>query len=162
MDMQKLLIVLASLLLVGCAPLETAADSDATETPVEDIAAEFRRLRAAKGHFDGGDWNANLDQWMGLKHQLMIELGAHLGGGGHLGEGGYSDSEVVRLLDPPDAVAREGDGLFDRVSNQAEFQGPAAGTYELLIYHWRGRHDFLYFVSQEGTIVSSGWWYAGE
>jgi len=156
MDMRKSLIALVSLLLVGCVPLQKVTSSGTTTTPVEDIAAEFRRLRAVKGHFDGGDWYADVDEWMGIKHQLMIELGAYLGGGGH------SDAEVVRLMDPPDAVAREGDAPFDQVSNQAEFQAPAPGPYDLLIYHWRGTHDVLYFVSQGGTIVSSGWWCAGE
>lgn len=152
----KLLIMLIPFLLVGCAPLETAAGSGMTATPVEDIAIEFKRLRAVKGHFDGGDWNVDVDEWMGLKHQLMIELGSCLG------RGEYSESEVIRLLDSPDAIAREGDEFFDLVSDQAEFQGPVTGPYQLMIYYWRGTHDFLYFVSQDGAIVSSGWWYAGE
>jgi hypothetical protein len=59
-------------------------------------------------------------------------------------------------------IAREGDDLFNLVSSQPEFEKPAPGPYELLIYYWREQHDFLYFVSQAGTIVGSGWWYAGE
>jgi hypothetical protein len=122
---------------------------------IEGLATEFGNLRAIKGHFDGGDWNDDVDKWMGRKHQVMIELGLHLG------TGEYDTAEVTRLLDSPDLTAREGDDLFGWVSDLPEFEEPA-GSYELLIYTWRGTHDFLYFVSQDEGIVGSGWWYAGE
>jgi hypothetical protein len=31
-----------------------------------------------------------------------------------------------------------------------------------LIYFWRGWHDFLFFISEEGVIVDHGWWFAYE
>jgi len=154
---RKLATILIVLLLAGCAgrasptggPLETM-------DPIKNIAAEFRRLRTIKGHFEGGTWNDDVDKWMGRKHQLMIQLGSHLGAGE------YSTAQVMELLAPPDLIARQGDDLFDLVSSLPEFEKPATGPYELLIYYWRGTHDFLYFTSQGETILNSGWWYAGE
>jgi hypothetical protein len=93
---------------------------------------------------------------MGRKHQLMLQLGARLGAGD------CRRAQVVQLLGPPDLIAREGDAPFDSVSRLAESEKPATGPYELLIYHWRGTHDFLYFTAQGETILNSGWWYAGD
>lgn len=143
-------------ILAGCAGRPSAPGTPGATDPLEDIAAEFRSLRTLKGHFEGGTWNDDLDKWMGRKHQLMIQLGSRLGAGE------YSKAQVIQLLAPPDLVASEGDDLFDLVNSLAEFEKPSTGPYELLIYYWRGRHDFLYFTSQGETIVNSGWWYAGD
>ena len=146
--------------LVGCsgrprAPVETVDDNSAMD-PLADIAAEFRGLRTVKGHFEGGAWDDGLDKWMGRKHQLMIQLGSRLG------TGEYSKAQIIQLLAPPDLTAREGDDLFDLVSSLPEFEKPATGPYDLLIYYWRGSHDFLYFASRGQTIINSGWWYTGD
>jgi hypothetical protein len=160
----KLATILILLLLAGCAgragtpndPLETAKADNLAMNPIQDIAAEFRNLRTVKGHFQGGTWNDNVDKWMGRKHQLMIQLGSRLGAGE------YSKAQVIQLLGPPDLTAREGDDTFDLVNNLSDFEKPATGPYEFLIYYWRGTHDFLYFTSQGETIINSGWWYAGD
>ena len=143
-------------ILAGCAGATSAPGAPVATAPIEDIAAEFRSLRTLKGHFEGGIWNDDLDKWMGRKHQLMIQLGSRLGAGE------YSKAQVIQLLAPPDLTASEGDDLFDLVSSLPEFEKPATGPYEFLIYYWRGMHDFLYFTSQGETIIVSGWWYAGD
>ena len=162
--MPKSLVIFVLFLLAGCASVTGAPDNSvkivendsAAADLAQDIATEFKSLRAVQGHFDGGSWNEYVDEWMGRKHRLMIELASLLGGGE------YSQAQVVQLLDPPDLIARQGDDLFDQINGLAEFQEPATGSYEFLIYYWRGSHDFLYFVSQGGVIISSGWWYAGD
>jgi hypothetical protein len=160
----KLATILILLLLAGCAgrastpgtPLETVKADNLAVDPIEDIAAEFRNLRTIKGHFEGGTWNDDVDKWMGRKHQLMVQLGSRLGAGE------YSKAQVIQWLGSPDLTARQGDDLFDLASSLPKFEKPATGSYELLVYHWRGTHDFLYFTSQGETIINSGWWYAGE
>jgi hypothetical protein len=154
--------VLVLLALTGCAG-RTAAPGGSPQAQgclisqeSEEIAAQFRDLRTIKGHFQDGDWNADVDAWMGRKHQLMIQLGTRLG------PGDCRRAQVVQLLGPPDLAAREGDASFNEVSRLPEFEKPAAGPYELLIYYWRGAHDFLYFTAQGETVLSSGWWYAGD
>jgi hypothetical protein len=128
----------------------------ATQEAIQAMADGFRSLRAIQGHFGGGAWNDDVDKWMGRKHQLMIELGDRLG------EGAYGRARVVDLLGTPDATARQGDALYELIDSQPEFERPAGGAYEFLIYHWRGEHDFLYFTSRGEAILNSGWWYAGE
>jgi len=161
---RKSLMLIVFLLLAGCAvgdsapsnPTETVEYHDLAKPPIKDVAAEFRDLRKTKGHFEGGTWNDDVDKWMGRKHQLMIQLGSHLG------TGEYSEAEVIQLLGPPDLIAREGDDSFDLINSLPDFKKPATGPYKFLIYYWRGTHDFLYFTSQDETIINSGWWYAGE
>lgn len=121
---------------------------------MHELAQEFRRLRAVKGHFQGGSLNPDVDGWMGLKHRVMIELGSRLG------TGECSRAEVIALLGEPDAIARPGDIAFDLVGRQAAF--PPGAEYELLLYYWRGGHDYLYFTAQGQSILGSGWWHAYE
>lgn len=137
-------------------PEDVVTDAHFNEDPIEDVAREFRRLRAIEGHFEGGSWNDDVDKWMGRKHQLMIQLDSRLG------TGKYSRGEIIELLGPPDLTASEGDDLFKLVGSISGVEKPATGSYEFLIYYWRGTHDFLYFTAQEETIINSGWWYAGE
>jgi hypothetical protein len=160
--MCKLGAILALLAMAGCAgPAATPGTFPQTQgCPIssqsEEIAAQFRDLRAIKGHFQDGDWNPDVDAWMGRKHQLMLQLGARLGAGDCLRE------QLVQLLGPPDLTAREGDAPFDSISRLPEFDKPATGPCELLVYTWRGTHDFLYFTAQGETIFNSGWWQAGD
>ena len=151
--------ILALILLAGCAGRGGAPGAPAqaaTVDPMKDVADEFKRLRAIEGHFDGGTWNDDVDKWMGRKHALMIELGDRLGGGG------YSKIKVVDMLAAPDTIVGEGDVLYDLIRDRAEFERPAGGAYEFLVYYWRGEHDFLYFTVQGEMILNAGWWYAGE
>ena len=150
--------ILILILLAGCAGHAGAPDAPApTPTPdaIQGIADEFRRLRAIQGHFDGGDWNDDVDRWMGRKHQLMIELGERLG------MGAYDRAQAIDLLGAPDAVARKGDPLYARIRDRPEFEGPSIGEIEFLVYHWRGEHDVLYLIVEEEKVFGAGWWYAG-
>ena len=158
----KQALTLALLLLAGCVgPVHTPSGSPAEQgcdlpTGTQELAAELEHLRAVRGHFQGGPWIDDVDAWMGRKHQVMIELGSRLGGGG------CARTQVTDLLGPPDQIARPGDAVFDQVSRQAEFQNPPGEAYELLLYYWRGARDFLYFTSEGGTILGSGWWHVYE
>ncbi|HSJ53823.1 MAG TPA: hypothetical protein VLC52_08735 [Anaerolineae bacterium] len=155
-------LTVALLLLAGCAgTTSTPATSPASQgcaLPAEtrELAAEFVRLRTVHGHFQGGSWIAEVDDWMGHKHRVMIELGTRLG------EAGCKREQIMELLGPPDLIAGPGDALYDQVRNQPAFEKPPDQAYELLIYHWRGAHDFLYFRSAGETITGSGWWHAYE
>lgn len=94
----------------------------------QEMAAEFRALRTVKGHFQGEVWNADVDAWMGRKHQVMLELAKRLGASG------CTEAQVKSLLGEPDRIAREGDATFDQVRNTPGFQAPAGASYDLLIY----------------------------
>ena len=137
-------------------PADTPIDSKDNGSLIADIAAEFRGLRTVKGHFEGGAWNAEVDKWMGRKHRVMIQLQSRLSAGR------YNRAQLVEWLGPPDRIDPADDAGFDSIMRLPAIKIPADGLYELLIYYWRGPHDFLYFVSRENSIVDSGWWYAGD
>jgi hypothetical protein len=133
-----------------------AMTSPSTSEAVEVIAEELRSLRAIKGHFEGGVWDDRVDQWGGRKQELMTQLGSRFGLGTN------TNAQVVDLLGPPDQIVREGDRLFEMVARQSIPERSAHDSLELLIYYWRGAHDFLYFRSNGRNILGSGWWYAYE
>ena len=157
--MHRLSAILCLILLTGCAGgfgAPVPPTPVPIEGPIREQADEFKRLREIEGHFSGGAWNDAVDQWMGRKHALMIELGDVLG------ERAYGRAQIIDMLGDPDAIAREGDALYEQIRNRGEFERPAGGGYEFLVYHWRGEHDFLYLIVREETVLGAGWWYAGE
>lgn len=165
MNLRKYMLILAMILLLvpaegPCLMKASGGAASKDECPIskeiENWAAEFRRLRAMRGHFEGEDWKPEVDRWMGRKHRVMVELGSFLG------SGGCRRATIFQLLGPPDRIASEGQALFEAIVRSPGFQRPPDGPHELLIYYWRGIHDFLYFISRGETIFNSGWWHAGE
>jgi len=160
----KLLIILGGYLIVGCAVLITASsqpvvatqDHRLSQASLKQKAAHFRRLRTIPGHFEGGIWNDDIDQWMGRKHKLMLELGSHLG------RGEYHKADIIRLLNPPDHIARKGDHLYDLIISLPGYDALPTASYEFLVYYWRGMHDFLFFTCKEAIVIGSDWWYGGD
>jgi hypothetical protein len=138
-------------------------ETDPAHAPIEEIASEFREIRKIKGHFDGEKWKDGVDKWKGRKHRLMIELSSRISGGK------YKKDDIIKLLDQPDRIVHKGDDLFKQIIHQHEFDLLQKGyepstmpSYEFLVYYWRGKHDFLFFICLEDIIVHSDWWYAGE
>lgn len=139
--MRTLTVLITSFVIAACA----------TAAPLEDRAAEFRALRAQRGHFSGGEWNDAVDRWGGRKHQLMLELAEALGNGKH------TSAEVFALMGAPDEVLRQGQRAFTNAYN-----GNDARVRELLVYEWRGRRDFLFFTSDGVRVLRAEWWFAWE
>jgi hypothetical protein len=137
-------------------PVKTPKDTGFSNVPIDTIAAEFREIRKIKGHFGGGQWNDNVDRWGGRKHKLMIELGERLS------REKYSKNDMIKLMDPPDQIARTGDDLYRWITSQPGNNTVTEPTPEYLVYYWRGKHDFLYFTCMNGAIINSGWWHAWE
>ena len=144
------------------APEESVIDR-ATPFAVPDrlntAATEFVALRGVKGQFSGGSWTPEIDQWDGPKHQAMQAIGESLM------DRPYDRATILRLLGEPDERLLPADPLYDAlVSNtslnsaEAEFIEPT----EILIYHWRGNHDYLYLQMDGELLYRVDWWYAGE
>ena len=101
------------------------------------LIKEYRELRKGKGHFSGGAWNPDLDSAAGRLVVVMTELGETIG------TPGYRCDEILDLLGAPDAK-QERDGK------------------ECLVYFWRGWHDYLYFICENGTVQGHKWYHAYE
>jgi hypothetical protein len=148
-------------LLIGCASSGASSSTVTSEAePIDDAlqqaADEFKTLRPIKGQFDGGEWNAEVDQWMGRKHKAMIVLGERLG------SGAFSRQQIIDLLGAPDDIARQGDPLTDLIERVSPEYAASSDAIEFLVHYWRGEHDFLFFACQEDVIIGLGWWHAGE
>jgi hypothetical protein len=53
-------------------------------------------------------------------------------------------------------------GVYERELKKAGRKVEGKSDREYLIYFWRGWHDFLFFISEDGLIVDYGWWFAYE
>jgi hypothetical protein len=113
---------------------------------LSDLAGEFRALRAQQGHFSGGTWDNALDKWGGRKHKVMLALGEMLGDGTH------ARREIIALMGAPDQILVRGRVVFSQA-----YTGGDPRVRELLVYNWRGQHDFLFFASDGSTALASGW-----
>jgi hypothetical protein len=123
----------------------------AAASPLGDLAAEFRVLRAQRGHFSGGEWNDAVDRWDGRKHQVMRQLADALGDGTH------SRADIIAMIGEPDDVLRAGARGFADA-----YGGGDDRVRQLLVYEWRGRHDFLFFTSDGTRVFAADWWFALE
>lgn len=128
-----------------------SAVAGCSAAPLDELGAEFRTLRTRQGHFSGGQWDDALDKWGGRKHQVMLELGKALGDGTH------SRNDVIGLMSEPDAVLQPGEYMYGLAYN-----GGDERVRQLLVYHWRGGHDFLFFTSDGERVFDAGWWAALE
>ena len=87
--------------------------------------------------------------------------------GEELGHPPHTKKTVIAWLGEPDAILGHREmnkylGVYyrERRKTARETDPPRARKY--LIYFWRGWHDFLFFISEEGAIVDHGWWFAYE
>jgi hypothetical protein len=129
---------------VACPGVAASPSSD--DGRIDALGAELQRLRAIPGHFGGGVWSQDADAFGGRKHVVMQELGKRLERAPR--------TRIEAVMGAPDAVVQAGDPLWQLAT-------PTAGA-TLLVYHWRGTHDFLYFELAGDTAVRSGWWMALE
>jgi hypothetical protein len=116
------------------------------------LGAEYQRLRAEPGHWSDppAAWNPATDAPGGRKRAVMDELRARLAA--------TTRSRVVAVMGAPDAVARPGDPLWQLAASSE----PPPAAPELLVYAWRGHHDFLYFEVDGDRVTRAAWWMAYE
>ena len=67
----------------------------------------------------------------------------------------------------PDAIRGDREmasylGIYERERRKSAPSLEPQRDRKYLIYHWRGGHDFLFFISESGLIVDHGWWFAYE
>jgi hypothetical protein len=101
-----------------------------------------------------------LDDAGGRLERTLSALGVELGHPPH------TKRTVIGWLGHPDAIKGHREmrrylGVYYRGRESAR-QTELRRDRRYLIYFWRGWHDFLFFISEEGVIVDHGWWFAYE
>lgn len=145
------------------ASVSAAAPTAASPPPDDEAALTYRALRGARGHFDGGPWNDDIDRWQGRKHVAMQRLAEQV-----LRQR-PSANQLRRRMGEPDAVLKPGQAAHLRALEQAQWQGgpdgapTATGKNAVLwLYRWRGRHDQLAFALEHDRVLASGWLHQWE
>lgn len=126
--------------------------ADVQSAEVIAMREQFRALRKIKGHFDGGDFNADVDNFNGAKHQVMKQLlGTFLSNA----QQPTSAKDLITIMGKPDARK-----LPKGVKINAAIPKIAGNFW---VYKWRGMHDFVWtYMANDKTVVAKGWYFALE
>ncbi len=144
-----------------------ARANDSTDAPknistrTASLAREYRELRAKRRQLPPGVRLKELDESGGRLERTLSALGVELGHPPH------TKGSVTGYLGEPDAIFDHRKmhnylGVYYRGRSQTPREADGRRNQQYLIYWWRGWHDFLFFISEEGVIVDHGWWFAYE
>ncbi|KAG0071829.1 hypothetical protein BGZ92_004179 [Podila epicladia] len=122
--------------------------------PVEDVKVlgkTFQSLRAVKGHFDGGDFNEDVDTFNGKKHRTMQKLAKAFNRAGVL------EKTIKKTMGRSDKIPVQ--VLMELQSTQPEM---TINIYRYMVFKWRGYHDYLWFRvdDRSGKAVKGDWYHA--
>jgi hypothetical protein len=125
------------------------------------LVREYRELRERRRQLPEGTFDRDLQADDGKFHRVLSSLGREMG------RPPYTKRAIVGCLGRPDAVknGKEMSGFLDIYHRELRKAGRETREKPgrvYLIYHWRGGHDFLFFISEGGRIVDHGWWFAYE
>lgn len=140
--------------LQGCAA--TSADADHPQLKsIQQAVRTYSELRHIKGHFDGQTWNDDVDKWQGRKHRALIELADYIN------LSGINSRQLNSLFGQADQRLKKTQPHFQRLIRQTPELAEKA-IERIVIYQWRGMHDYLYIAIRQDRGMSAHWWYSGE
>jgi len=113
------------------------------------LSAEFRKLRAVRGHYSGGMWNHAVDGWNGRKHAVMNELASYAL------DHGVRFQRLVQLMGEPDDLFQSDDPRAVNFSSTIDFPNPDF----FAVYFWRAQHDYLAFTVDHNQVAHVDWVY---
>ncbi len=163
--MKHLIFFLAVILLLagGTAARSNEADSQCQglDRKVVVLVNQYKELRERRRHLSDGVYDKDLRDHGGKLHTVLASLGTELG------RPPYTKKIIVGCLGDPDAIWNDAKmahylGIYERERSKTAPAPKTKRDREYLIYHWRGGHDFLFFISEGGLIVDHGWWFAYE
>lgn len=163
--MKHLLISFAALLFLTDPSFAQAKDSASicpdVKSEVQVLITRYRELRERRRRLPQGERDPELSDSGGTLSSVLSSLGAELG------HSPYTKRTIVECLGAPDAVKNHRQmipllGVYNREREKAGQKLLKKSKRQYLIYFWRGWHDFLFFISEDGLIVDHGWWFAYE
>lgn len=124
------------------------------------LSNEYKELRERRKTLSAGQYDADLSASGGKLSEVLFRLG------NELGHPPFTKDDTLHCMGTPDAIeVNDKNRFFDIYKNDLKKKGmtlKAHNNREFLIYHWRGWHDFLFFISEDDVIVDHGWWFAYE
>jgi hypothetical protein len=102
---------------------------------LEELGKEYQRLKKEDSYccdnFGSGLYS--------VMHILEDSLRTH----------SISETKLIQLIGSPDEEIKESRGRYHLRKGE-----------KLLLYHWRGRHDYLILEIHKGILQDVGWYYA--
>lgn len=125
------------------------------------LISQYQELRERRRQLPEGSYNKDLRDHGGRLHRVLSSLGTALG------HPPFTRRTIIGCVGEPDAIKNGREmapylGIYDREAKKAGRKPDEKTNREYLIYHWRGGHDFMFFISEGGLIVDHGWWFAYE
>ena len=163
--MKHLILSLAAILFsadLSSAQVKVSANRcEGLDEKVAALSSQYRELRERRRRLPEGERDAELSDAGGKLSKVLSSLGVELG------HAPYTKQTIVGCLGAPDAVKNHKQmgpllGIYNREREKAGRQIKEKSNRRYLIYFWRGWHDFLFFISEDGRIVDHGWWFAYE
>ncbi|KAG0001122.1 hypothetical protein BGZ79_005061 [Entomortierella chlamydospora] len=115
------------------------------------LGETFQELRQIKGHFDGGEYNADVDGFNGEKHQVMLKLADAFG------KPGVLSADITSVMGPSDEIPAE---ILAELKRSAPQVTPPT-NFQYILYKWRGYHDYLWFrINMRTKKTQMSAWYA--
>jgi len=151
----KYLIVILTIFRLSSALCSQEIYQKSKNKDIEALAKEYTQLKAKRKALAPGVFDKDLSGAGGRLQQVLSELGLQLG------IPDYRREDIIRLMGQPDAVMRAGDYQPGSLGHSAT-GSIISKEVEHLVYFWRGWHDYLYFISKNGTIQRTEWYFAGE
>lgn len=163
--MKHLAFRLSAILFFAGETIARSSDADnqcqGLDKRVVSLADEYKELRERRRHLPDGVDAKDLRDHGGKLHKALQSLGTELG------HPPSTRKTIIACLGAPDAIWNNAQmapylGIHEREWKKSGSAPKARRNREYLIYHWRGGHDFLFFISEAGRIVGHGWWFAYE
>jgi len=163
--MRHLAFSLSAILLLAGGTAARSSESDSQcqglDKKVVALINEYKELRERRRHLPDGVYDKDLRDHGGKLHSVLESVGTELG------HPPFTKKIIVGCLGDPDAIWNHVQmapylGIYERERRKVGREPEAKRDREYLIYHWRGGHDFLFFINEGGLIVDHGWWFAYE
>jgi hypothetical protein len=160
------LILFAGVIAIAVGP--PLARSNQPDSPCEGldrkVAAlvdQYKELRERRRHLPDGVYDKDLRDHGGKLHRVLASLGTELG------HPPFTKKMIIGCLGEPDLTWNHARiapylGIYERERSKSGRKPETKRDREYLIYQWRGGHDFMFFINEDGLIVDHGWWFAYE
>jgi hypothetical protein len=134
--------------------------SELSET-TQSLITEYRGLRHRSRHLAPGKFDQDLNASGGRYSKVLHSLGEALG------HAPFTSKTLEICLGKPDALRSQKQmghllSIYNRELEKSGRPVTSSDKRSYLIYFWRGWHDFIFFISEDGKIVDHGWWFAYE